>query len=668
MQRVLAILLLLLAGLFPSTGAPVDVALTSLSIPQLEQRLTEIDSELEQLASYTLRGGVGSVGYRSDFHRQPDVREAVRIELNDEALVDQIVLVPVLYRDSATGVRSEGFPVAFRILAGTAGITNEIAVFSKEHHLPPRIAPLVVSFPPINASWVAIEVTTLTPLPNHTNLHNFQLSELLVFSGMENVALPLQQPPGTPTPAVPFRNPRHPRFLTDGFMPYLMDAAHGSPNETQLLRVESPLPLPTLTLDLGSTVSVSQVNLHTADVGRSIPMVEASSWAVPRHVRVTGATRPDFADAIALCEYNQKSIYDNGPIIMRRFPEAHCRYIRFSILDTRPVAFLRDENNEIAFAEIEVLSKSQNIARGVPVIPSSNLTYRKNALERMTDGNNYYGQVLPIREWMNQLARRHDLEAERPLVLAGLNRGYARQQTNLRRMIWLATLLAAGTAIAILIQRLISLRRLDELRTRFAADLHDELGANVHTIGLLSDAAKVAHDSPDEWQMLHQRIRTLSTRTGLAIRNFANIVNTEGLYQGLVQDMRRAEARILAQFDHSTDIRGEEFLGRLPLRTHVDLFLFYKECLINICRHADATRADTQLTVTPRKIILTVSDNGKGLSGKSLPVSLKRRARLLRAKLTVEENTEGGTSICLQLRHRSGGECEKPGITDRAAS
>ncbi|MEJ6702246.1 MAG: hypothetical protein QNL01_14925 [Akkermansiaceae bacterium] len=84
---------------------------------------------------------------------------------------------------------------------------------------------------------------------------------------------------------------------------------------------------------------------------------------------------------------------------------------------------------------------------------------------------------------------------------------------------------------------------------------------------------------------------------------------------------------------------------------------------MNICRHSDATQASTQLTGSPREVVLTISDNGKGLSEKNIPSALKRRARLLKAKLTVEENPEGGTSISLRLRNRRRFWCGKPKTT-----
>jgi signal transduction histidine kinase len=143
-------------------------------------------------------------------------------------------------------------------------------------------------------------------------------------------------------------------------------------------------------------------------------------------------------------------------------------------------------------------------------------------------------------------------------------------------------------------------------------------------------------------------------RTGIAIRNFSNIVSAEGLYLGLVEDIKRISRRILAKLDHTLDVSGEEFIEQLEVHTQVDLFLFYKESLMNICRHSDATRASTQLTGTAQEIVLTISDNGKGLAEQNIPAALKRRAKFLKAKLTVEEDPEGGTSIRLRLRKRRG--------------
>jgi len=209
-------------------------------------------------------------------------------------------------------------------------------------------------------------------------------------------------------------------------------------------------------------------------------------------------------------------------------------------------------------------------------------------------------------------------------------------------------LLAVGIVVIALIDRMGKMREIARVKERFAADLHDELGANLHAIGLLSDLAADARDDPEESAMLHERIRAVTERTGTAMRHCTDILEANGLYTGLTADMRRAAGRIMAKLDHDFSVTGEAHLNRLKPRTRVDLFLFYKECLVNISRHSGATRFSTQLMADGREVRLTVSDNGQGV--KEVPASLRRRARLLRARVAVESPSDGGTCITLTLR------------------
>ncbi|CAA6677746.1 MULTISPECIES: ATP-binding protein [unclassified Lentimonas] len=647
---------LLLAGILTATantGEP-GIRLDELSLTELEQRLIDIDAELEQLSSYTLRSGAGAVGYRSGSHEEPSAAEWIRIELGEAITVDQIVLVPTLYRDPDTGLRSEGFPSAFRIIAGTSDTSNVVATFSAEDELLPRIAPLAVSFKPITASWIRIEATALTRYIS-SRKYLLQLSEILVFSGMENVAL--HKPVITPKPTKAPNGPRHERNLTDGATPFLMDAPQGPFSQTSLIKVNGLESTPNLLIDLKKPQLVNQLNLHAANLALSIPITRLDSWGVPRHVRATGGTRSDFSDQASLFEYQQQSIFDFGPIIMQRFPEKLCRYIRIEIVDHHPVVSWQDNRAEIAFAEIEVLSNGTNSALGSTVSISPGLVASNSALYRLTDGLNYYGQILPMREWMNQLARRHDLEKMRPLVAAELTLRYDLQKTNLRRMQWLAALLAAGTIIIILIERGRRQRAISQTRERIAANLHDELGANLHAIGLFGDLAKQEVNETDQsgrWdQLVHyvEEIRTLTTHAGKTAKYCTNMLEAKGLHTNLVVEIKRTAELLSNDLDHELSFENEELLQSLPARKRIDLALFYKECITNIIRHANATHAKTTVVASKKETCLSVSDNGQGVE--TSPASLKRRARLLKAKLTVEPPADGGTTITLRLRHRS---------------
>ena len=114
----------------------------------------------------------------------------------------------------------------------------------------------------------------------------------------------------------------------------------------------------------------------------------------------------------------------------------------------------------------------------------------------------------------------------------------------------------------------------------------------------------------------------------------------------------------MAKFDHAFSIEGEEHLNRLKPRTQFDLLLFYKECLVNISRHSDATEFTTDLKATENDLVLTVSDNGSGLTDSpdyEIPPSLQRRARLVGARAWAGRSSPGGTRIELRLRTRRWG-------------
>ena len=140
-------------------------------------------------------------------------------------------------------------------------------------------------------------------------------------------------------------------------------------------------------------------------------------FGVPQRLRIEGAVRPDFSDAVRLVDYHKQTVYDTGPIIMRRFREIPCRYIR--LIAVEPDIDIRGLHGpQIGFAEIEIFSQSRNVALGKAVHTDLKPLNPDRSLAALTDGCNLYGRILPVRTWMNELARRHDLETERPVVVA----------------------------------------------------------------------------------------------------------------------------------------------------------------------------------------------------------------------------------------------------------
>lgn len=643
-----------MTGILPAQEASItprhdDVgSLSDLKLFQLEQHLAEIDADLSQLAQASLRGGVGSIGYRSRTHADSATMEWIEIELESEVPIDEIVLVPTLWRDSEKGFQSDGFPESFRVLAKSGGSPDGtvLAAYDDTSRILPRIAPLVILAGGISASHIRIEATRLSPRAFDKQFI-FQLSELLVFSGEKNIAL--RRPVNCPAP------PKHTRpdipwdkqFLVDGHTPYLMDAATG---EKSLPFLNHPTAPSVLTVDLEASLPVSGIHLHAVDQSDTVPQAYAGNYGIPRHLKIVGANIADFSDTVTLLETRIESINDTGPIMMWNVPETRCRYVRLT--EANPA-----EGFRIGFAEIELLSEHQNVALGKSISnPGARIPYRP--LDTLTDGRNLYGNILPIRIWMNQLARRHDLETKRPRVMQELALRYERQKKKLRRMSWLAALLVAGSAIIILAQQIIRRRAIVQTRERIAANLHDELGANLHAIGLLGDFAKKIverKNATDEWDDLTEvidEVRVLTEETGETARYCTNMLETKEIHANLIEEMKRTADRLLSDLEYETSFPDPKSLQHLKPRRRVDLYLFYKECLTNILRHSNATRVSTELTATERGVNLIIKDNGAGLSGQEVPASLRRRARLFGGSVAVENLTDGGTQITLSLRPR----------------
>jgi signal transduction histidine kinase len=640
--------LILLAGIRPSAVALSDPS--DRVLPELTQRLDAIDTELARTARYTLCNGVGRIGWFSAESESPDQPEWAKVELYKNTQIDRIVLVPALWDHVQRGPQADGFPAAFVVIAGRKGDAKGqvVARFGPEDQILPRIAPLVIPIQPTTAAWVRIRTTQLSKSAKGGK-YVCGFSEIMVFNGERNVAL---NRPVRVSSTIDWGGAAITRqSLTDGFTPFLMDAGSGKRSPRYLAQLPSKMRF-WFSIDLGETCPVDEIRFHSAsDIKKYIPLRQQVEEGIPRQLTVEGANLPDFSDAVRLLEYQRNSVFDAGPILMRNLPETPCRYIRFSTLEPNKVDGASGKHY-FNLSELEILSDGQNVAKGKPVRVSSQPGVKHQFTESITDGRNSFGPILTIRNWMEQLARRHDLERERPQVEAALARRYVLQKINLNRMYWVATLLVVAIGLSILIERTLRRRQLGKMRTRFAADLHDELGANLHAIGLLGDLAKEAVHSPEELIETVDQIRALTERTSKAARFVADIYEAR-LCDDLKADMKQTARRILADIEYDLSVEGEEILRKLKPRIRADLFLFYKESLVNVSRHSGASQCRIRCIAGKKEILLTTYDNGKGLSGpvkNQIPASLQRRARFLKAKLTIETPPDGGTQITLRLR------------------
>ncbi|MGB1129663.1 MAG: sensor histidine kinase [Haloferula sp.] len=624
---------------------------SELSLAELQKLERGIESELASLAQSSLNSGVGPIGFRSSSSPTHHREEWVQIDLVGDGAVDEVILVPTLWRDTEQGFVSDAFPAAFRIVAGADGDDEGrvVAEFEDTSAWLPRTAPIVVPLEGVDASWIRVEATKLNRRA-FDDYYVFQLAELLVMGGQTNRAL---RRPVTSSRKTSELETWRKECLVDGILPYVMNAAEGR-QSLAMVGVVNEGETQVIGIDLGEEFPVSGVRLHAVDQSDTVPQAFGGDFGLPRHFRIEGSMDEEFSDPRILLEQRFDSIFQTGPVMAWDFEEVPCRYVRMLVLEPYQSDSVLKGVMRTGFAEIELTVEGSNVAKGAAVDCNFRVDSPDRSLDALTDGLNLYGEILPVRRWMSELARRHELEAALPLVWAELNSRYDRQKKLLNRVSWVAAILAAGIALMVLYYRVLSLRQENRIRERISANLHDELGANLHAIGLLGDLAKDSVDSREDLVDTVDRIRALTERTGSAAKNCANMILARDVCEDLVAEMERDSSRLLADLDHTLEIDGEDFLRNLNRRRRIDLYLFYKEALVNVIRHSGATRVDIRVKADPKEIRLTVSDNGHGFSGHR-PQSLTRRARMLGGQFDVESQESGGTRVVLTLKTRKFG-------------
>ena len=102
---------------------------------------------------------------------------------------------------------------------------------------------------------------------------------------------------------------------------------------------------------------------------------------------------------------------------------------------------------------------------------------------------------------------------------------------------------------------------------------------------------------------------------------------------------------------------------RLDFDTEINLYRLIQETLINIEKHADASRVTIRLVASFPNIILRIADNGKGFpvesrlntafSEKRMGIrSMQERVDLLHGKWKIESRLNEGTKIFVEVPYK----------------
>jgi signal transduction histidine kinase len=228
-----------------------------------------------------------------------------------------------------------------------------------------------------------------------------------------------------------------------------------------------------------------------------------------------------------------------------------------------------------------------------------------------------------------------------------------------RRPAFLLPLAVAAALLAYAAYRL-RLRRALELanmRTRIATDLHDDIGADLTRIGILTEVVRHHIGAGHAEDSRLASIARLARDSVGAMSDIVWAINPErDSLVDLARKIRDVAEDLAAGSGLDLDLvlPGVASNTRLDMDVRRDLLLICKETLNNAVRHARARRLCLSLREDGGRLSLDMTDDGVGFDadqdfeGNGL-VSMRRRAERIGASLSVRSQPGRGTTVRVEL-------------------
>ncbi len=656
---------LLLISLVPGVAAGWEQRLAhrfSGKLAEAEKELAAIEAELPSLPGVPVADQGGTGGFAS-LHPKAEPAEdggyAVSVRFAEPGMIDLVALIPAR-RYGVGGLEAQfGMPDAFAVdLLDAEGAA--IARIAEEKDLwadPVRAGhPFVYAVPPaVEAAGLRISARRLRLDPDVSDSFVHAWAEAFAFQGERNLALGgAVTSSGGSAPAAPWhwRN----EFLVDGQSPLGLPEVPAGPHMNVGWMSEGRAKASDavwVELDLGGEREFDAIQLFPAKRPTSdLP----SGFGFPRRFTIAvPALRGESGKA-----HFQKEVEignpGHNPVLVSL--GQRCRGSSVKIEVTELWKAYENFPAFAAFSEVEVLDGETNLAHGAAVRSSGGMGAVVGSgvqywvASSLSDGFGPEGRLVSRRDWLLALDRRLALENRRHAL-----RIESREIIDGWRRAGWTTFAVLGVAGAFLLialpirYRLREKRELARVRERIAGDLHDEVGSNLGSIQMFADLAE-GHAGPTKEL---KRIQRIAAETVSAVRDIVWLLRPQGDHRiGTVEHLRETCSIMLEPLEWTFHANEAAWQCEMPDEASRHLFLFFREALHNILRHAEASQVEIRVDCDDRRFRLSLADNGGGIPPERLerPATLRalrQRVEALGAGFKVDSGPGQGTRLELDI-------------------
>lgn len=205
--------------------------------------------------------------------------------------------------------------------------------------------------------------------------------------------------------------------------------------------------------------------------------------------------------------------------------------------------------------------------------------------------------------------------------------------------------------------RLNKLIEVENIRTRVARDLHDDMGSTLSTINILSSMAKARLTDNIKTGEYLNKISDNSQRMMEAMDDIVwSIKPSNDSMQKIVARMREFATNVCEAKDIELNFLTSAMVNEVKLNMEArrDFFLIFKEAVNNAAKYSKCSIITIELSVYGKKLTLSIIDNGIGFdtmnadNGNGLG-NMRKRSDALNGILILNSGINKGTHIELQI-------------------